>query len=77
MEVREIHKGRFYRHADGGLYRMVSFCRVKIGNGEWRDGVLYEFAFQQDSPIFSTDLTRFCERFKPEIPDDYEQQIHE
>ena len=77
MELSQIKVGRLYRHADGGLYRVLGFTRVKIQNGPWHEGVRYEFAIDE-GPEFSTDFARFCHRFTPEVPEDqYELQPHE
>ena len=75
MEIHEVEKGRFYRHADGGLYRVTGFRRGKVDDGPWVEGVEYE-TMNEELPTFWTNINRFCSRFKPEIPSDQHETLN-
>lgn len=55
-------------HADGGTYRFLHLCRIKMIDGTWHDGVVYETMSgvvyeTMSGEICATHLTRWQDRF--------------
>lgn len=48
-------------HSDGGTYRFLHKCRIKMIDGVWHDGVVYE---TMSGEICATHLTRWEQRFE-------------
>lgn len=47
-------------HVDGGKYRYIETCRMKVLDGDWFDGVIYE---TRDGEKCVTNIVRWHNRF--------------
>lgn len=49
--------------ASGDVYQLVGFSKVKVGEGEWKDGVTYCHVLEPRL-VFTRDIESFKERFR-------------